>query len=428
MRGERYVVLGLAHARAEWFRAVGQWAHQASLPLEFVKVVSAAELRTRLTSGRPFSAVLVDAGHPGLDRDLVDSARDTGCPTLVVADGRVVRDWTSLGVSAVLPFNLTRDDLLETLAAHALPVGQRDVLPHEGDADSAPPWRGRVVAVCGPGGTGASTVAIALAQGLAADARDPKSVVLADLKLHAEQAMLHDAGDVVPGVQELVDAHRAGRPTLDEVRAMTFRVHERRYSLLLGLRRARFWSTLRPRAFEAALTSLARAYEVVACDVDADLEGEEDGGSVDVGERNVMARTATAQADVVFAVGLPTMKGLHSLVRVVHGIFDLGVEPERVVPVLNRSPRAPRARAQLAEAVAELLGPAVARGIPSPLCLPERRVEEALRDGVRLPSQLADPLAAAFLGVCGRVPQPTAPRTHEAVRIRPGELGEAAVL
>ena len=59
----------------------------------------------------------------------------------------------------------------------------------------------------GPGGVGRSTLAMALAAGLAADPRDAGLVVLADLALHAQQALLHDAGDV-PGVVELVDAYR----------------------------------------------------------------------------------------------------------------------------------------------------------------------------------------------------------------------------
>ena len=38
----------------------------------------------------------------------------------------------------------------------------------------------------------------------------PTRVVLADLALHADQAMLHDARDVIPGVLELVESHRSG--------------------------------------------------------------------------------------------------------------------------------------------------------------------------------------------------------------------------
>src|SRR5439155_20792156 len=137
-------------------------------------------------------------------------------------------------------------------------------------------------------------------------------------------------------------------------------VVERRYHLLLGLRRARFWATLRPRAFEAGFDSLRRAYQVVVCDTDADVEGEDDGGSIEVEERNVMTRTACARADVVFVVGLPSMKGLHSLVRVVHDLVAFGVPAGRVVPVLNRAPRSPRTRAGATAALADLAAPALA--------------------------------------------------------------------
>jgi hypothetical protein len=429
---DRYVVLGLAPARSRWFREVAQWSNSAALPLEFVKCVSPTELTARIASGRAFSAALVDAGQPGLDRDLVDSARAAGVAVLVIAGDRgtgIARDWKSLGVSTVLPASLARDDLLDALATHSRAIGRGETLADDRgvDGDAVPQWRGRVVAIVGPGGTGASTAAIALAQGLGSDVENGGLVLLADLQLHAEQAMLHDARDVVPGVQELVDVHRSGRPTLDEVRALTYRVDERRYHLLLGLRRARFWSTLRPRAVEAALTSLARAFAVVVCDTNADVEGEDDGGSADVEERNVLARTAVARADVVIAVGSPTMKGAHSLGRVIDDLVAFGVAPGRIAPVFNRAPRTPRVRAQLTAAIADLASPAASGALPSPVFLPERRVDDALRDGVRLPGAVVDPLVSLYNAVLARnADAAPAAAAHDDLlprRIRPGELG-----
>ena len=163
---------------------------------------------------------------------------------------------------------------------------------------------------------GRSTAAIALAQALGDDVRQGGLVLLADLCLHAEQAMLHHARDVVPGVQELVEAHRAARrrPTrCARSRSPSPSATTSCFSDSAGLA---FWTALRPRAFEAAFDSLRRAYRVVVCDIDADFEGEDAGGSVDVEERHLMARTAVSHADVMFVVGLPTMKGLHALVRV----------------------------------------------------------------------------------------------------------------
>ena len=80
----RYVVVGLARPRASWFGDVGRWATSGAAPVKFVRCVSAEELRARLRSGRAFSAVLVDGAVGGLDRDLVDAAREAGAAVVVV--------------------------------------------------------------------------------------------------------------------------------------------------------------------------------------------------------------------------------------------------------------------------------------------------------------------------------------------------------
>ncbi|MGH9177680.1 MAG: hypothetical protein ACRD0N_03890, partial [Acidimicrobiales bacterium] len=394
MGSERYVVLGLGQARSSWFRAVAQWANSGTIPAEFVKCVSGEELRARLGSGRPFSAVLVDGGLAALDRDLVDTARAAGCAAVAVDDRRGRRDWDALGVVAVLPDFFDPKALLDVLREHAVLIGRGDVLPGEPAAEPGGA-QGLVATVLGPGGTGVSTVAVALAQGLAADARHGRSVLLADLALHAEQAMLHDARDVVPGVQELVEAHRSRRVRSAEVRAFVFDVEERGYQLLLGLRQSRAWAAIRPRAFEAAFESVRSAYSVVVCDTDADLEGEDEGGSIEVEERHIMCRTAALRADVVFAVGHPGMKGVHALVRVLNELRAVGVPPGRVVPVVNRAPKGGRARSDLAATLAQLAGDGGGAFAPA-VFLPDRKVEEPLLDGVRLPGALSGPLTGAF--------------------------------
>jgi hypothetical protein len=248
--------------------------------------------------------------------------------------------------------------------------------------------------------------------------------VLADLALHAEQAMLHDVRDVAPGVQELVDAQRRRPLAAAEVRAMTFRVVERRYHLLLGLRRARQWTTLRPPAVVAAFEALRAAFTTVVCDVTADVEGEDDTGSADVAERNAMARLAVGAADVVFVVGRPGVKGVHALVRVLSELAAAGVPPERLMPVVNLAPRSPRARAELASTLAELAGPALTgERLPGPVFLPARRVEEALRDAVALPAPLPSALAGAFVGVVGRAGRRAVPEAREPEPVQPGSLG-----
>lgn len=426
---DRYVVLGLAPARAAWFHAVGRWASAAALPAEFVRCVSMDELRLRLRSGRRFSAVLLDADQSGLDRDLLRAATDAGV-AVVVVDDRRHRDWRELGAAAVLARAFSRDELLEVLAATARPVGDAVVATTE-DAPAATDANGVLLAVTGPGGTGASTVAIALAQGVAATigpTGEAPTVLLADCCRAADQAMLHHSRVLVPSIQEVVEAHRGGAPSPDELRAQTFAVPARGYRLLLGLRRPRLWVTLRPQALRRTLHALTRLADVVVADVDADVEGEAETGSSDVEERHLLARLVLTRADVVVLVLEPSMKGVHAGARVLHELAGLGVPPARVLPVVTRSPRSPRLRAEITRALTELasaaLGPDAAPPSP-PLHLPARPVDRALRDGVALPAAMAGSLAQAVAVVRARAGAPPAPvaAPPEPARIVPGTLG-----
>jgi hypothetical protein len=428
---EHYTLLGVARPRAGWFTDVGRWTTSAALPADFVRCVSLDEVRARLQDGRAWSALLVDHRLDGLDRDLFDDARRAGCAVLVVDDGSRRRPWTELGATAVLDEPVARDGLLAVLRNAAQPVER---LPGSG-ADLVSPvvsggWQGRLVAVTGGSGTGTSTVAAALAQGLGSDPVHGGRVLLVDAALHADQAVLHDTGDVVPGLQELVEAHRSGSLDGTQVRALTWHCPDRGYDLLLGLRRHRDWTVLRARALEAAMVSLRRAYALTVADVDPDVEGEALTGSLDVEDRNLLARRLTATADVVVVTGLPTVVGLHRLVRTLDGLLDHGVSGTRLLPVVTNAPRSPRARAEVTRAVAELLGPAGEALTTSPMFLPHRRELDSLqRDGAPLPKQLARPLAQAVAALLDRdeIIEERDEDLGEPVPIVPGSLGGGAL-
>ncbi len=161
----------------------------------------------------------------------------------------------------------------------------------------------------------------------------------------------------------------------------------------------------------------------MVCDVDADLEGEDACGSIDVEERNIMARTAVTRADAVLAVGNSSLKGVHSLVRVITAMTNHGVDPERIVPVLNRSSRSPRTRATLGTALAELARPVTEGRLASAVHLPERDIDNDLHDGRRLPTVLADPLAGALAAVLERAGDRSFAVFGPGERVRPGSLG-----
>lgn len=407
MTPQRYVVIGLARVRAPWFAEVARWAHAASVPIEFVKCISPAEAHARLEAGRRVSALILDAGAPGIDRDLIDQARRLGIASIIIDDPRVDKDWLALGATEVLDAHFERADLIAALAQHASPVPSVDAPSAAGLIESEPDepslWQGRHIAVCGSSGSGTSTLAMGLAQELAAIPLNRGSVLLADLSLRADLAMYHDTGDVVPGLQELVEAHQGGRPTASTIRRMLYDIDTRGYLLLLGLRRSRDWTALRPRALETALESLASGFRFVITDIDTDFDGEEATGSIDVEDRNAASRCAARRAEVCVVVSTPTLVGIHSAMRITSDLVELGVEPKRILQVINRAPRAPRARSEIVQVLAELAGPVLET--PPVVFLAERRGLEAIhRGGGALPSGFAGALARAVMAMSDHDP------------------------
>lgn len=422
---ERFVLLGLSRPRDPWFRAVARWASTASMPAECVMCLSAEEAAIRLAGARRFSALLIDGGVIGIDRDLIAVAQDHGVPVLVVDDRRSGRDWMQLGVSAVLCHDdavgeeISRSELLEVLEQLTHPVSA--LADEEPDAEvraiGGSLTRGRIVAVTGPRGQGTSVAAMAIARGLS---QESDQVLLADLALDANQALLHDAGDVIPGVSELVDAYRHRSPNLSELAEFTVGVPGARYRLLMGLRRHRDWTAVRPRSFAAAFDALTAAHHVVVADIEPDLEGEAESGSIDVEERNLFARHTASQADLVVVVATANLTGLHGLARTVDVLLEHGVAPSRLQPVLNRAPRRPGVRAELTRSLASMLG---GRGLETnPIFLPERRqLDDDLRSGDGPPQALVSPLRAPVGAALTQLPalQPH----NEPERVLPGSLG-----
>jgi MinD-like ATPase involved in chromosome partitioning or flagellar assembly len=290
----RYVVL-----------AVGE-VDVCQIPAEMVHCPTTEAAAIALAAGRRYSAVVTDR----VDTHLAAAARRAAVPVLTA--------------SAAAPA-----DLAATLLAVAAPVPVVDrlasLLPAPG---SVMPRGGRLVTVCGPGGTGASVVAAALA------AAEPGAVLLADLALRADQAFLHGLDSPERGLFDLVDGARFGVVTARDVHLHSVATAWGR--LLPGLRRPEHWTAISPAAFDAVLVALLESFDLVLADVTGDLEGERDSGSLDVEERNHMARAATGAADALVVVGAPDANGARRLALLVDDLLDHGIDPARIVPVVNR--------------------------------------------------------------------------------------------
>jgi MinD-like ATPase involved in chromosome partitioning or flagellar assembly len=400
---QRQTLLGLVSRTASWPQRLEAWSASAAIPFTVSYCQSVAHLRARLDDGDAGRAVLLDGDLSFVDRDLFTDVAGAGGAAVVIEGTRRRRPWDALGAAAVLPDDFDRDQLRDTLEDVLAPA-----TPAAAERREHP--RAPVVAVTGPGGTGASVSAIALSQGLAAGRR---RVLLADCCLHAEQAMLHNAYGPQPNVVDVVELHTERTPERREMRQLALGVVERGYYLLPGIPRARHWSRVRAGSLEAALGSVRSAFDVVVADVDADVEGEAQGGSIEVEERNVLARTVLADAAAVMVVGQPTMKGVYAMVRALVELLEFGVAGERVVPVVNQIVADRTVRADLSRAVRHLLdGAATGGGVPGAaavgpvLFAPSVALEEHLRERDALDDAWPALLAGAVIAVLDRAPTP----------------------
>jgi hypothetical protein len=438
---ERLVVLTLAGSRAAWSRELVQLAAAGALALDVVRCLSAEEVRVRLGGGRRWSAVVVDGGLPALERDLIAACHEARTVVAVVADPRVRRDWAALGADVVIE-EPDPHALAEAIGRIAVAVPEpTDVPPMDRSAVTGGAGRtaGRLVAVTGVRGSGRSTLACALAEHAArptrrrgAPAGPHDAVVLVDACLHADLGVLHAARDVVPGLPELVEAHRIGTIDRDAVHRLTWEVPARGYRLLLGLRRHRDWATLRPRAVAAALDGLRAAFTTVVVDVDADVEGEAETGSLDVEDRNLLARVVLAAADVVVCTAPVDVRGLVHLNRIAADLAALGVDGARLVVAATAGPGRPPTRrlAQRAAAVRAAADAVGAAGIdPAAIVVVPRRDDLATRTlDVASLADHAVAVADAVGALLARTPDRSGPAVGAdvPVAVTPGSLGSWA--
>ncbi len=418
----RYPLMLLAPARADWVGEILSWAMSGIVPVDPIRCLSAEELRARLASGVPCSAVVLDASAGYIDRELVARARDAEAACLVVST--TGRDWSDIGVDAVLGPDFTAAQLNVVLTEHcrSAPVEQPKV--STGVRNGEPrTHHGRLHCVLGTPGSGSSTLAAALAQSLATEAATPGAVLLADFDLRSSQAALHDSADVIPGIQEMVEAHRLGRPSRQQVRDMTFTVPDRGYDLLLGVRRHRDWVALGTPTVEATVESLAATYRETVLDLGADLDDETNTGSHDIADRNATTLVPLRAAHTVVVVGRPGVAGMYRLIGLVGELERLETDPARVALVINFAPRRRRARAEILSSLGDLCPVEYRAAARAATLIPEMADLDSRHSTVApFPHRLTSPLTAAVRALA-EVPAPVPVPALRPVPVTPGSLG-----
>jgi hypothetical protein len=349
--------------------------------------VSAEELLA-LVASAPIGFAIVEAGLPGVDRTLSAEVHRAGA-ALAVVEGPALRSAVEgLEADVVLAPDFDADDLAAALQAHARSRTRTTTGPSGATLDDGD--QGELVAVLGTGGSGTSTMAQALATALAS--RGP--TLLADLALDADPHVRHGVVPGHDGVFELAEALRHASPAAVEP---PLAAQADGYDLLCGLRRRQEWVALSGNLSEQLVEVLRRARGRVVAEVSAELDGRSETGSLDVEDRNGLARAVVSQAALVVVVGRGTTTGLPRLVRLLTEVERHGVDRRRLRPVVNDVPRSSARRVSAAHAVSALLDELAGDGWPAPLTLPhDRRLESCLREARPLPSRLVARCAAAL--------------------------------
>jgi hypothetical protein len=312
---------------------------------------------------------------PGVDRTLAADLRQAGAALAVVESPGLGPAVERLEADAVLPVDFDTDALAAVLQAHARQ--RRRAEPASGVGADA--TSGRLVAVTGTPGAGASTIAQALATHLAGTG----PTLLADLALDADQHVRHGVAPGHDGVFELAEALRHAPP--GEVVPPI--VRPAAYELLCGLRRRQEWVALNDTVVGQVVDVIRRDREQVVADVDPELDGRAETGSVDIEERNGLARSVVGQASVVVVVGRWSTTGLPRLVRLLADLERHGIARGRLRPLLNGAPRGSGRRA----------GRLLDEPWPDPVTVGhDRRVEGRLREGRPLPDRLVRQASAVL--------------------------------
>lgn len=302
-------LLAFTPSRSAWATRCARWSADARIPFGLARCVTLTAVFDLLSSVR---AVLVDTA--ALTPELLAAADSQDVP--VIAIGTFSSD-----TAAHLHDTFRVEELLQVLITLA-PAREPAV------AEQDPSGVSRVViAVTGPGGTGTSTVAAMLAQGLTGDF---SSVLLADLCRHASQAVLHDVHTPVDGLIEMAHAP----DTADTFLPVT-PIVSRGYQLLTGMRQPLQWVSLGEQHVAQAVRLLTAGEGVVVCDIDPDTETEHDTGSVGVGDRHRLTTATLGLAQLVVLVCDPSLMGVMRGVEQARMLFRVVPETVPVMVVLN---------------------------------------------------------------------------------------------
>jgi MinD-like ATPase involved in chromosome partitioning or flagellar assembly len=298
-----------------------------------------------------YSTLIVSHRWPALTRPFVDAVHARRRRLLGVFDpaepvGR--EHLLTMGVDRVIEADAPMGAFLEALIALApvaTPTPATEPLlsrlvgtPAPASTDDAP--AGRVVAVGGPPGGGATEIAIEVAR---ACGHDRQSVALIDADEVLPAVAQRLALSIEPNLRTAVDAVEYG---MGELVSSFVRAPDGSFDVLCGLPNAASWSQVRPGEVLDVLEAVAAARSTVVVDLSNRLEDVAAG----VGRgRYGITRAVVGSANALLVVGLGTPVGVTRLLGWIAEARALTDAPAHVV--INRCPADGYRRAEIADEI-----------------------------------------------------------------------------
>ncbi|MFN8037541.1 MAG: hypothetical protein U0V73_16600 [Acidimicrobiia bacterium] len=293
-----------------------------------------------------FQTLVVSHRWPALTRPFVRALQQRRRTILGVYDPHEpagAAHLTDLGVDRVISADAAMPAFVDALRALA-PRAAMTVVPKVSDLEAvvggpgvaAADWRrGRVVAVGGPSGAGATELAIQLAAAASAVSR---GAVLADADELAPALAPRLGLPIEPNLRTAVDGVEYGMGSIHD----SLHRHPAGFDVLTGLPNVAAWAQVRPGEVIDVFEVLRARFDVVVANVGHCVEDLR----VGTGGRFGVTRAVLADADVVVGVGAGTPVGV---VRLLQWVADVrAFAGERALHlVVNRAPAEPFKRGEI---------------------------------------------------------------------------------
>jgi MinD-like ATPase involved in chromosome partitioning or flagellar assembly len=316
-----------------------------------------------------YSTLIVSSRWPALSPAFVDALHKRGRTIVGVYDPAEppARDRLSaLGVDSSIAADADVHDFVRAIEE----VAPRRAIEGTSTGSGGPravPRAGRLVAVGGPAGSGATELAIGLADAMAAGRR----VLLVDADEATPSVSPRLGLPIEPNLRSAIDAVEFGLGSLTRT---LLPVPGAAFGVLGGLPNVAAWAQVLPSEVVLVAEAVGRFADEIVINVGHCLEdvGGERG-------RYSISRALLTEADVVIAVGPATPVGASRLLEWLAAARTLtGSAP--VVVAVNRAPKGRYRRAELVTEITRTFEPVALRFIPE-----DRRVRHAAWDGRTVP-------------------------------------------